>query len=344
MSWREGRQRHEALVAVAILLASCGGSDGDAQLGSVAVVPGQVPTPAPLPSPTPSPTSSPLAIFEPVIARIFADPLRSPVLFVAGKGWQFDYVVNSQSSISNSRDADDYSVTYDAPSSAYRLSLPLLGSGILYQTSAPRVDDERAGQTFFAALASDVNAARGQTPVLVLKSGSPTDRYAYVSWAAWSSDAPLGGSLQTTSYGVAGFAQPTAADDISVIGQATFRGEMLGYMEKNAGDFLSGKAEFQIDRGTGAVTGTVSFTLNCYMGCSYPATTYRLANIAYTRGGTSFTGDLIADGAPSIGRISGTFAGPGGQEVLARYEAPYFDRDSSRWTKSGGVVVGKSSP
>jgi hypothetical protein len=327
-----------SILALSLALSGCsgGGAAADSNAPPTTNLP---PSPPPPPAPPPPPPPPPAA-FAPVVGQIFGSPLLTQDLFSTARGWQFDHPTNSGNS-TNHQEADNATAAFDRASARYRLSIPLLGEGALFQTAASRSDTDFGGVVYSAALAPDAATAAQRTDLLVLRPGRPETTYDHVAWVSWFFDRDLGGDLHRDSYGVVGLAQPTPAAGMPTSGVRRYTGTILAHMSGNVGDFVMGTIEIEVDFAAGTLSGVHRFRHVCFMGCDYPTVLYPLSDISFARGATTFGGALSTSGAPASGIFSGRFAGPGAEELIISFRTPYFDPDFNRWTSVAGVALGR---
>ena len=254
-----------ALAALAALQA-CGGEGGSNNAPPVTVTP----TPAPTPSPTPTPTPPP-PVFTAVTGQLFSDNQNLVNLEIRGRGWLADYIPNASQPPSNIRDGGTITASYEIASNSYRLAVPLLGDGTLYQTGANRSQIEGFGEVYPATLAASLAAAQSSPQadaLLILKARSPQNLFMDVAFVSWYSDEAAGGNLRTGSVGVAGIARPAPLSAVATIGARRYAISSLANIAGNFGDFVIGSGEINISPAGGAVDGTINLSLACFMGCS----------------------------------------------------------------------------
>jgi hypothetical protein len=325
-------QSSAVAIAAVMILASCGGGGGSQAGGGTSVVtPG--PSPAPPPPPPAPPAPPPPPPFAPVVGQIFSNPALTPDLFTVGRGWQFDYT-GTAAPFTNSVEADGATASFDRSSGSYQMTIPLHGSGTLYQTYAPR---DAAGAEYVGTLAANAAVAANRSELLVYKPQALGPGFTHVAWTAWYVDQQLGVGSHRNSIGVLGLAQPTPVGSVPMSGQRRYTGQLLGYLKDNVADHVVGTIQIDLDFTTGAISGHFTVQHLCFMGCTYPVIGYTLSNIAFTKGSTTFSGTVTTSGAASPGSFSGRFAGPGAEELLLEFRAPYFDPDRKASVRLSGV-------
>lgn len=325
-------------------LAACGGGTG---AGLVATLP-PPPASAPAPTPTPTPTPAPPA-FQPVAATIFQDPLYNPQLAVVGQGWQHDHVRSTAGASSegalNVRDADGLSVAYDQATQTYQIALPVAGSGTIMRTGeystfpfgyssalpAFHADPSNKNMTNYCCNSLSISA-----------SDRPETVYRYVSFVDFFAPASAGPTLDTVAYGTFAVGQPTKAGEVPLSGIARFAGSVFGHFGGDAGaTWIDGSSRFDFDFAKATLTGDMTLTMRCFMGCSYDSVVYTLSDTRFAQGSTTFSGSLVTAGAPSQGSFSGMFAGPGAAELMSQFQLPFFNPEHQKWMTAGGAIAGK---
>lgn len=296
-----------------------------------------------LANPTPSLTLTPPA-FQPVVATIFPEPLYNPDLVVAGKGWQYDYVPNTGGTL-NRRDADGLSVSYDQATNSYRITVPVAGSGTImrtgeyttypysYPSALPGFDGDPSNKnpTNYCCNTLSISAA-----------DLSQSRYSYVSFVDFYAPAPAESNLVTIAYGTFAVGQPTKPGEAPITGRATYSGDLFGHFAVDAGaTWLEGKARFDFDFARALLSGDLTVGLRCVMGCTYDEVSYQFFQTNFTRGSTTFSGQLTTPGAPSTGTFSGHFAGLGAAELMAQFRLPFFNPEYQRWMDAGGAIAAK---
>lgn len=336
---RPSGQSIAVLVAATLLLAACGGS-GD----GIASVPAPALTPAPLPTPSPSPTPTPPPPFQPVAATIFPEPLYNPQLIVTGKGWQLDYVPNT-AGVLNLQDADAFSVSYDQVSKTYQITVPVAGSGTIMRTGeySTYPFDYASPLPGFGADPSGKNATDYCCNALSISaSDHPQTRYHYVSFVDFFAPAPAGTNLETMAYGTFAVGQPTRTGEVPVSGTARYTGNVFGHFAGDGGaTWIEGTSQFDFDFTRSLLTGDMTLSVACMMGCVYDSVVYTLTNTQYGQGSTTFSGSLTTAGAPADGSFSGLFAGPGAIEMMSQFQVPFFNPEYQKWMTAGGAIAGK---
>lgn len=322
--------------AVACLLAGCGG-------GGLASAPPPQAAPVPAPSPSPSPSAPIPPPFNPTAAKLFADPPQAPALAVAGKGWTADFEHGHPwNSLGNLENADGFAASYDAATGTYRVTVPKVATGTLFQVGAES-DGGYGPRTGFAARIgqSAEEAAKMVNGAYAATAGTASSPYSYVTYVGWYASDPITGTKESVSAGVFGVAQPTPQGAVPLTGTARYTGDVLGMISGNVGDVLHGTAQWDFDFAAGTLSGSMKVTQLCGMGCLYDATFYDFANVDWQHGATSFSGKLRTVGAPGDGSFSGLFAGPRATELMAGFQAPYFDNSQGIWATAGGAMLGK---
>jgi hypothetical protein len=145
------------------------------------------------------------------------------------------------------------------------------------------------------------------------------------------------------SYGIIGLAQPTGLTDFPAAGATDFSGSVLAYIAGNAADWTNGSAQLKVDFGARTASGTMTLTHICMMGCLFPTTELRLANVTLDPTARTFRGDVIGAGEQKNGSFSGVFAGQRAGELMITFQAPYLDPNTNQWTTIAGVLIAKAA-
>ena len=261
-----------------------------------------------------------------------------PALATVGTGWQYDTPPNS-GAFQNGRDVTGFAITYDAASGRYAVDAPVAGSGTLMQVSALETYPYPA--TIRADPANKSTNAYG--PALsIAQAGQPQSKYSYVSFVDLYAQAPIQSGLATLAYGFFAVAQPTKAGDVPTTGTASYTGELNGAFERDAfGSWITGIAHFDFDFAKAILSGNLTASINCLMGCTSPRATYTFTNTSFLHGATTFSGQLQTPGAPSLGTFSGLFAGPKAAELVSRFELPFYSNQTQSWLTTRGVIAAK---
>ena len=313
------------------LLSACGGG-GSGDLTSA-------PPPVPTPTPTPAPPE-----FKPVAATIYSEPLYNPNLAVVGKGWQHDHVPDT-TGVLNLRDADSLGIAYDQASKTYQVTVPVAGSGTIMQTEYTTMYSFSApsGIPGFNASPSNKNPnAYCCSSLSISAADQPQSRYSYASFADFYAPAKAGTNLDTIAYGSFAVGQPTRPGEVPTTGTANYSGDLFGHLAGDAGaTVLLGTARFDFDFASALLTGNLTASIHCMMGCSDDEATYQFTNTNFARGGTTFGGQLTTPGAPEAGAFSGLFAGPGAVELMSQFRMPFYSSEYRRWVDAGGAIVAR---
>ena len=105
--------------------------------------------------------------------------------------------------------------------------------------------------------------------------------------------------------------------------------------------WIEGTAGLQFNFGAGSLSGsmTVDYYSNGGMGEGYSLGQYGFVNTVYSTGSTTFSGQLSDPFGTGLGSFNGMFTGPGAQELMSSWSAPYtLDGQTSTMF---GVWVGK---
>ena len=306
-------------------------------------------TPAPAPTPTPpapsTPTSPTSAAFTPVAGKLFSQAPTPVDLAVAGEARQFEYRSDGSEGIKNLRELDVFAARYDAATDSYHVTVAAIMDGLLIQTSAP-IQENYFGRLQYSGKIDPAQGAApsegSALPVTVLKSGRGGVEYSYLSLISWGSEHPAGENLRTVSNGLLGIAQATLPGDVPLTGSATYLGEVFGLVPNDSLVVVGGVAHFDFDFARATLAGAMSLDWCSWGGCARH-TGYDFTDTRFARGATTFSARLSPAGSGSTGELSGIFAGAGGAELLARFEAPLLHYDTQLPTTVAGVILAKKN-
>jgi hypothetical protein len=213
---------------------------------------------------------------------------------------------------------------------------------------AGRLDWVRVSNDFadLLVLASrpDVNIAlRNNNPV-----PPHTDsEFRYSGVGTWAS------GTRSTSFGEGLFAYglPTAPGALPASGERFFAAAAQArelnpfqYSEAGAGpDAYFGRATLSFNFATGAVEGALKpVVVNHWYG-ELPLGEFSFVDARMIPGTPTFSGQLVVPDTNARGWFEGRFTGPNADEVIIRWQAPYFNVLTERWGSLSGVLVGRSS-
>jgi hypothetical protein len=317
------------LCASTFSLAACGGAGGGV---ASSPPPPVTPTPAPTPTPTPTPTS-PLAPAH--LGLVSAAPFA--VLGI-GNSYKTDPQGGHITPVSGPS-AQTIQFSFDAATNTYQISLPGFQSGTLaspgYSGSAGEVATSSTSQVTAGSSAS-------LQPVFVslFTPGSHFSPYTYTSLGSWSGSTGTdasGNVLRSGGQFVYGI--PTVPGGMPTTGSASYSAEIRG--SSNVIAFpVTGSASLLFDFGAGTLAGSMHPVINdSFDGIHFDFGQFDFAQTVYSRGSTTFSGKFSVGGVGVTNSFfDGSFTGPNGAELMARFATPY----SAEGTISG-VWIGKKN-
>lgn len=291
-----------SLVALSVMLASCGGSDGS----GVVSTPAPNPTPSPSPSPTPTPTpAANTSLQEPLVTESFTnDAVRAAARFTAA-------------SSSGAVTSGAITIRYDAVTKGYSLNTP---TGTI--TFLP-TDIDNAQSSAGAVVYSRTSGNTTDTLTLTRPGTSGPLTYQYVGGAYWQrttqvNSGTVDGSIDTIAYGVA---TPTTA--VPRTGQASFGVDLIGARSVGSGlAAIAGVGTMLVDFARGTVTTVGRVTSGGVQNGT--ANNSFSANGTLSASANSFSGNFtLEDFGRFTGTMEGRFYGPAAQEVGAAVKATY---------------------
>lgn len=291
----------------ALGLAACGGGGGGAAF-----------IPAPPVTPPPPTCASPPCLSQ---VAIFPTLKTSTDLAVTGIG---------ASAIDSPLTASGFAVHYDAGTGDYTMTLPSVGTGVFTQNLANSPSDKLwAGQITDGA--GNVVAYAN-----VWKPSGPALGLTYTTFVEY------GQLYQGKPAGVAAFGIATPASAIPVTGVASYAGQVRGITLDGAGG-IDGTASFQFNFGAGTFGGHMDASYVDFGGLGevFNLGRYDFVNTVYSAGSPAFSGELANASIPQHGTFTGQFTGPGAEELMARWSAPFHNPVSNRDSTMFGVIVGK---
>jgi hypothetical protein len=299
------KDRSILLAAVALCLAACGGGGGG---GS-----GINSTPTPTPTPTPAPTSSAVTIFPGInVSTEFA------TIGVEANN-------RSPSTLTNT----GFSVRYDASTGLYVMDFPSTQAGEFHQ-----YDGSSPNATWWSGELS-TSAAGWMSSVSVLKPTNPQLQLTYTTLAGYDTS-----GMSPEPFGWVAFGTATPAGAVPVTGSATYQAFVRG-SSIDANYHVEGAATLEFNFGAGTLAGHLDPLLIDMGGGALGLGRYDFAATVFGVGSTAFSGQLRNPTVVGNGNFDGIFTGPGAQELMARWQAPYVDPDTRQSSTMFGVWVGK---
>lgn len=303
--------KHLLASAAALTLAACGGGATE----STNLIPSAPVTPTPAPTPTPTASLSSVGIFAP--------PAPDGQLAVVGLEAPGDNSATLTSS--------GFSVSYDALLGRYLIKVPSMPSGYFYRTG-----NDVDPSWWIGTLASlDRTAEHGN--LQVLKPSNPELQLTYTTMAAYN-----GYAGTNVPFGWFAFGTATPAAAVPTTGTASYNALIRGASTQRFG-LVVGTAALQFDFGAGKLSGHLDPILTDPTGLGFndiPLGRYDFVNAVYSSGSTTFSGQLSQPAVSGTGSFNGAFTGPSGEELMARWSAPYQSAGSTEANQIFGVLVG----
>lgn len=224
---------------------------------------------------------------------------------------------------------DGFTARYDAASKAYVIAIPVNGST---SGTLEKYDDGNASWW-----TGRLNAPKSTsiTELAVLKPTNPDVKLTYTTMLNYYSY-----SEWLDGFGTMAFGTPTATTGIPVTGSATYSALVTGF---GGGDgYIGGSATLSFDFGAGQLAGHFDPIFYDAGGGALGLGRYDFANTIFSKGSTSFSGELTASGISDKGSFAGIFTGPNAEELMSRWSAPYkLPGDPSVGTMFGAWVGAK---
>ena len=290
-------------LAIAVVLANCGGGNG-----STGGKTGVVATPGPMPGPTPTPTATPTPAATTPPAPFGLATTEQFVML----GWV--YAAGSDEPQELTPGLVDLS--WSASAGTYELTLPDVGSGRLAYTFPGSQNNA----------AFNLIAANGSIlPVsIVLDDGRIVDPpYEATGTLFWNREAGMTG-IQS---GFAAFGRQTRGADLPQSGDRTYLTQ-------------GGESLLMFDFGSATFSGYARLAWVDDWG-PYPPIQYDLDQMNYMRGDVTFTASFTVPNAPAKGELRGRFMGPNGDEIAIAWRGPVLNPYTQEWVISSGVWTGR---
>lgn len=307
-------------IALAAVLAGCGGTDGGVNSTPVAVA---SPPPSPTPTPTPAPVQKPVHI-----GLVSAASLKA--LGYAQEYRKFDSIQTVPPTQSQS-----VGISYDAASETYSVSLPDLQPGNLLTKYYIGSEGQLATST-----GNDLTLGNSQTLqnayVTLQVPGTSFSPYKYTSWGSWQGDAPNSANIRS---GIFVYGIPTAAADVPLSGSASYDAKVVG--ETSNGNYVDGRAALNFNFAAGTLTGSMTPEY-CPWDC-VSLGRYDFTQTLYAAGSPNFSGQFSVPGSNGPSSFEGSFTGPQAAELMARWQAPFLNPDSNVWGTMFGIWIGKKN-
>src|SRR5260221_13126548 len=144
------------------------------------------------------------------------------------------------------------------------------------------------------------------------------------------------------SYGWMAFGTPTQSGAVPTTGSASYTALVRG-SSIDSSLAIQGSAALQFNFGAGTLAGhfdPVIYDLLAFGGGGYSLGRYDFTNTIYSTGRTRVSGELSATGVAGTGSFNGQFIGPGAQELMSSWTAPFNNPASGPTSQMFGVLVG----
>ena len=295
---------------MAVSLAACGGGGG---VNSTPFVPEP-------PAPPPPETGS--SVLPPEhLGLVSSQPFAA-----LGVGDQYSGGdISARSNVTNAA-AGDVQFSYDAASNTYQIALPDFRPGTLANIAYNGTVGQVATSSF--SQVTDGESSTLQPVHVFLPAPKAGDTYTYTSFGYWQGDlgtAQNGDDLHSEGYFAYGI--PTAAGDMPVTGTASYAATITG-MDSGAGLSypIQGDAQLAFDFGAGSLSGWMHpQIIDSFDGFFVDYGRYDFTQTVYSPGSTTFSGRFVVPNLPDADSFfDGQFTGPGAQELMARFAAPYM--------------------
>jgi hypothetical protein len=225
-----------------------------------------------------------------------------------------------------------FSVRYDAATNSYIMDFPSTAPGEFkaYSSNTPNA-------TWWGGRVVDGTGTPVTRDVSVLKPTNPDLTLTYTSLAGYNYL-----STGVAPFGWVAFGTATADGAVPVTGSATYNARVAG-SSADAWGFIEGTASLTFNFGAGTLSGRFDpvYLYLGGMGESYPLGRYDFVNTVYASGATGFSGQLSHAGFSQLGSFTGQFTGPGAEELMSQWSAPFRDPITNVDSHMFGVWVGR---
>lgn len=317
--------------AMAVGLSACGGGGG----GGVASAP-FVPEP-----PAPPPPQGGSSVLPPEhLGLVSSQPFAA-----LGVGDHYSGGdISSRADVTDAA-AGDVQFSYDAATNTYQIDLPDFAAGTLANIEY----DGTAGQVATATYSqvTDGTSSTLQPVHVFIPVPKAGDAYSYTSFGYWQGDigtAQNGEDLHSEGYFAYGI--PTASGDVPMTGTASYAATIRGMDSAMGLAFpVEGDVRLAFDFGAGSVSGWMHpQIIDDFDGFFVDYGQYNFKQTVYSTGSTTFSGKFAVPNLPDADSFfDGRFTGPGAQELMARFAAPYM-LNSQSGTISGIWLGKKTGP
>jgi hypothetical protein len=247
----------------------------------------------------------------------------------AALGLEASGLTGSSASLVNS----GFAVSYNAEAGVYVIDLPSSAPAGFYDNTA-NTPNSRFWNGEIAEAPANV-----AVDASVLKPGptNPVIQLTYTTFALY------GSTYQGGPFGFVAFGAPTPQGSVPVTGAASYGAKVMG-ATLDTGDYIAGDATLQFNFGAGTLSGhfnPVIYDLLAYGEGGLSLGRYDFTNTVYSTGSTSFSGDMVQAGLSGHGSFDGLFTGPGAEELMARWTAPFTNPNTDQSSQMFGVWVGR---
>lgn len=312
-----------ALTSALLALASCGGGGGG-ERPALGAPPGATPTPTPAPPAIPLPTGA--------LGLQSDRPFTTVAAWTSGWGDLHD-------------EEGTVEIAYSAVDGRYTVKLPEYEEGRLIPRGGAGSYDS-SGWVNLQSTYSDLTVGTESTTqnVRVTLDWPKSSPYTYTSFGAWSGALPMGENVGVFAYGI-----PTAGSDMPVTGSAVYNGFIRGITSGVSGSGggpvgqvlgVWGTVSLSFDFGAGTLSGDMK-PLIAPVWDEVRLGTYTFRDTVYSPGSTTFSGAFNAPGSSAPSFFLGSFNGPQGAEVMARWHAPFVYPGTTDESTMSGVWVAK---
>lgn len=217
-----------------------------------------------------------------------------------------------------------FSVRYDVANKGYFIDLPS-GDEFRFESSSedPSYWHGFASTGFYSDTFVDIFKPTSTNPEIQL---------AYTSFGVSS-------GYYSSDFGFFAFGSATPNSGVPVTGTASYNALVAG-RPLDINGLIKGDATFQFNFVAGTLSGHFDPVLR-YNGIETDLGSYNFISTVFGVGSATFSGGLSHSGTSSLGAFDGRFTGPVGQELMARWTAPYLNPSTHQWNEMFGIMVGK---
>jgi len=138
------------------------------------------------------------------------------------------------------------------------------------------------------------------------------------------------------------FGTATAQGAVPVTGSATYSLYGRGSVLSAGSGWIDGTGTMAFAFGSGELSGHFDPSIHPFSGVGegYALGRYTFADTIYSTGSTTFSGQLANPDLAQKGAFSGMFTGPGAEELMSSWSAPFHDPITDQDSQMFGVWVG----